>query len=152
MLHFAQIGLFVSPDLEKMKILIVEDEEALLFGLQKILQNPEMTVDTARNLQEAKDLLGQNAYDAVLTDLRLTAALGQEGIEVAQSARELQKNCKIIMMTAYSENMLKESANKLGVDVFLEKPVTPNKIREILGSIGSETKVKDAEEVLSVLK
>lgn len=152
MLHFAQIGLFVSPDLKKMKILIVEDEEALLFGLQKILQNPEMTVDTARNLQEAKDLLGQNAYDAVLTDLRLTAALGQEGIEVAQSARELQKNCKIIMMTAYSENMLKESANKLGVDVFLEKPVTPNKIREILGSIGSETKVKDAEEVLSVLK
>jgi len=152
LLHFAQIGLFVSPDLKKMKILIVEDEEALLFGLQKILQNPEMTVDTARNLQEAKDLLGQNAYDAVLTDLRLTAALGQEGIEVAQSARELQKNCKIIMMTAYSENMLKESANKLGVDVFLEKPVTPNKIREILGSIGSETKVKDAEEVLSVLK
>jgi CheY-like chemotaxis protein len=132
--------LFNHPKEENMKrILVVEDEEALLFGLKKLLQNSETSVDIATNLQEARKLLSQNTYNAILTDLRLSGAGGLEGYEVAKLAKELQENCKIIMITAYAENMSKESVQGLGVDFFLEKPVSPKKIKEILESIGSQT-------------
>jgi DNA-binding NtrC family response regulator len=42
---------------KKKRVLIVDDEEALLFGLKMLLQNDMLLVEVARTLQEATELL-----------------------------------------------------------------------------------------------
>jgi len=117
------------------RVLVVEDEEALLFGLKKLLKNDKTDIDVARSLTEAVDFLTQNRYQAVITDLRLSGAEVIEGYEVVKKARELQQGCKIIVITAYAENGSKYRAEEGLADYFLEKPVSPARIREILNTL-----------------
>jgi DNA-binding NtrC family response regulator len=116
-------------------VLIVEDEEALLFGLKKLLQSAKLFIDIARSLKEAEDLLRQNRYQAVITDLRLSGAEIIEGYDVVRLARELQPGCKVIVITAYAENGTNYRVAEGAVDHFLEKPVSPARIREILNTL-----------------
>jgi CheY-like chemotaxis protein len=116
-------------------VLLVEDEEALLFGLKKLLEGTGVTVHAARTLEEAKDFLSRHAYKVVITDLRLTGTTIVEGLEVISLAKTLQPGCKIITMTAYAENGTHLRVEELGVDYFLEKPVSLNTLKSILSSI-----------------
>ena len=117
------------------RVLIVEDEEALLFGLKKLLQNAKTIIDIARSLKEAEALLHQNLYQAVITDLRLSGSEIIEGYDVVRMARELQLGCKIVVITAYSENGSQYHIAEGAVDHFFEKPVSMDRIREILNSL-----------------
>jgi CheY-like chemotaxis protein len=117
------------------RILIVEDEEALLFGLKRLLKNNGTEIDVACTLQEAVDHLAKNRYQAVITDLRLSGAEVIEGYEVVKKVKELQAGCKIIVITAYAENGSKYRAEEGLADYFLEKPVSPARIREILNTL-----------------
>jgi len=116
------------------KILIVEDEEALLFGLKKLLQSGTMLVDTAQSLPEAHLLITENKYDAIITDLRLSNTALVEGYNVIKLAKEFQKGSMIIVITAYEDGGPNGSAAGLNVDHFLEKPVSPAKIKELLNA------------------
>ena len=59
-----------------------------------------------------------------------------EGLDVIKRAKISQPDCKIIAMTAYLKNGTKNDVLNLGVDFFLEKPVFPKTIKDILKSFG----------------
>jgi DNA-binding response OmpR family regulator len=114
------------------RILLVDDEEAILFAFKKVLSGPTVVVDTAASFREALKLLQLKSYTAIIADLRLSGAEVREGFEVIREARRMQTECKIIVMTAYGENDTSEKVFKLGADFYLEKPVSPQKVKELL--------------------
>lgn len=120
---------------ETKRVLIVEDEKALLFGLKKLLQNDFTIIDDACSLKEAELFLTNNSYKAVITDLRLSGAEVVEGYDVIKITKRLQPDCKTIVITAYAENGTEFQVAEGTVDHFLEKPVSPKKLKEILDSI-----------------
>ena len=75
---------------ETQQLLLVEDEEALVFGLQRLLQTPVIAVDTARTLDEANALINTKTYNAVITDLNLSPANALEGLEVIRNTKAHQ--------------------------------------------------------------
>jgi len=117
------------------RVLIVEDEQALLFGLKKLLQSEFIIIDDACSLKEAELFLNNNSYQAVITDLRLSGADVVEGYDVIRIAKKLQPDCKIMVITAYAENGEKFKVAEGNVDHFLEKPVSPKKLKELLDAI-----------------
>ena len=54
------------------RILVVDDEEAMLFGFTRVLQSPALDIDTAQSLDEAKKLIQNKKYHVIIADLRLT--------------------------------------------------------------------------------
>ena len=70
------------------RILIVDDEKAILLAFKKLLTSPNIMVDTAETIAEAENLLKKNIYDAVIADLRLTGANGEEGLEIIKYVKE----------------------------------------------------------------
>ena len=120
----------------KRKILLVEDEDAILFAFKRVLSGPAITVDTAQTLDEAKGQLAQSSYQAVIADLRLSGATVTEGFEVIKETRRTQKDCRIIVVTAYGKSNTRETVFELGADFYLEKPVSPQKVKEVLQSMG----------------
>lgn len=118
------------------KILIVDDEEAILFAFSKVLMAPNLEIHTAQSLAEALSLLEKNFYRVVIADLRLSGTTDNEGYDVIKSAKSTQKECNIIVMTAFGDDKTKEKVFSLGVDSYLEKPISPYKVKEIFAQMG----------------
>jgi DNA-binding response OmpR family regulator len=118
------------------QILLVEDEEALVFGLHKLLQTPVNPVDTARTFDAAQRFIHAKNYDVLITDLNLSQAKALEGLELIREIKALQPECKVIAMTAYGDDPLGSRAGAAGADYYLEKPIPPRALKDMLHSIG----------------
>jgi two-component system response regulator HydG len=121
---------------QKAKILLVDDEDTILFAFQKVLLEPGIVIDTAQTLEDAASLLRERAYRAVIADLRLSSTATTEGFDVIQLARGTQADCRIIVVTAYGEESIREQVFELGADYYLEKPVSPHRVKEVLRAMG----------------
>lgn len=100
------------------KILVVDDEKAIVKGLKYSLLQDGFLVDEAFDGQEALDKLINNTYDAVLLDLMLPK---MDGMEVCQRVREFS-NIPIIMLTAKGDDMDKILGLEYGADDYITKP------------------------------
>lgn len=134
-------GIYFMGDKETMtgkkkKILLIDDEEVILFGFKQVLSGPELHVDTASTVEETKKLLGNNSYAAAVVDLRLSSSEDLEGLELISFIKSTQKNCRVIVLTAYGEESVRRKTADAGADIFLEKPVDPDLIKKYLESLG----------------
>lgn len=118
------------------KVLLIDDEEVILFGFQQVLSDQTLLVDTASTVRDATGLIEQTAYQAAVVDLRLTNSMALEGLLLVHRIKKNNKNCCVIVLTAYSDDDVKRRAFEAGADFFMEKPVTPETIKKILSEMG----------------
>ncbi len=104
------------------RLLIVDDEEAIVFAMQRYFRSRGFDVDCARELEEAEALLSHSAYAVVIADLRLTGVHGAEGLEILSFIREHCPWTKAILLTAYGSIDLEREARERGVSLMLRKP------------------------------
>jgi DNA-binding NtrC family response regulator len=118
------------------RVLIVDDEEVILFGYKQVLSEPWLVVDTAQTVSEANLFLETNIYAAAILDLRLSNSMALEGIELIPYVKSVQNGCRIIVVTAYGDEAARQTALRAGADLFLEKPVDPEDIKKTLAGFG----------------
>ena len=117
---------------EKVRILLVDDEDVITFGFSRVLAGPGVKVDCAESVEKAKTLILAHDYAAAMVDLRISNSSTLDGIDVVRQLRQYRQECKIIVLTAYSEEGVRKQVMSAGADLLLEKPVDPWKFREIL--------------------
>lgn len=120
----------------KKRVLVVDDEEAILLAFKKLLQKPNLEIDTCDNLEDAKSLIDSHVYDVVIADLRLSGTLGQEGFEIITYLKSKYPQSVAALITAYGSHGIEEKARAIGAEFYFEKPVSINNLQKILGSIG----------------
>lgn len=120
------------------RVLLVEDEEAVTFALSKILRAGGLEVSVAGDLETSLSLLdASESFDVVVTDLRLGGVGRPEGVEVVKRAHQRRPDTRIIVITAFGTDEVREEVLASGAELYLEKPVSPRKIRSIiLGWLG----------------
>ncbi|BFD24918.1 MAG: response regulator transcription factor [Candidatus Parcubacteria bacterium] len=101
-----------------MKILIIEDENAIGRFLKSGLESRAYTVDLALDGQQGSFLARTNSYDLLIVDYHLPK---QNGLAVIEEVRR-EKNTPILMLTVCGDHDRKIEAFKLGADDFLTKP------------------------------
>jgi CheY-like chemotaxis protein len=111
-----------TPSPVKQKILVVDDEEAILTAMRNYFGHLGYEVDCAREREEAEALIGSVQYACVIADLRLTAAHGADGLEVLATVRQRCPSTRTIILTAYGSPAVESEAKRRGVDAFLHKP------------------------------
>ena len=82
-----------------LRILIVDDESAILGLLKSVLELSCFEPHSAKSAAEAKSLLSQQPFDVVLTDMRMETATA--GFEVVHAARQLDPRPVIAILTAF---------------------------------------------------
>ncbi|MDG5815288.1 sigma-54 dependent transcriptional regulator [Chitinispirillales bacterium ANBcel5] len=102
------------------KILLVDDEEATLFGYSRFLTKAGYSIETAKSLKEAKSITHGKSFDAVLLDLKLPDGNAIDWIAELKSAHQ---NTAIIVITGVSDIATAVKAIKLGANNFLTKPL-----------------------------
>ncbi len=108
------------------RILVVDDKENVLVTIQAILEMDTYQVDTAQTAEDAMALIRGNDYDAVLTDLRLGDASGQD---VLAEVRRQRPETVAIMLTGYASLESAIAALREGAYDYLIKPSDPEELR-----------------------
>ena len=103
----------------KRRILLVDDELAILLTLKAVLELHGFDVETAASAREAKSKLRAHAYHMVITDMRMENE--RAGIEVVRAAREAEYDPAIAMLTAFP--LPGEEWEAAGADEMLVKPM-----------------------------
>jgi len=121
-----------------MRALIVDDEHVFLLLLKGFLEQPELIVDTAETYEEAISMINMKHYDIVISDIRLTGVLGEEGLAILQYVKENIPITKVIIITGYDNAAVMNKARRLGADMYLEKPVSANFLLRAMKNMGLE--------------
>ncbi|HAM99965.1 MAG TPA: DNA-binding response regulator [Marinilabiliales bacterium] len=111
------------------KILIVEDEVAMLKGLQDNLEFEGYAVDTANNGKDGLQKMLTNKYHLALLDVMMPEL---SGFDVCKTARGKGIKTPVIMLTAKAEEIDKVLGLELGADDYITKPFS---LRELLARI-----------------
>lgn len=104
------------------RILIVDDEECIVFAMRRYLQLRGFEVDSARGLEEAQALVARVRYAVVIADLRLTGDHGAEGLDLIAYVRERCPSTRTLLLTAHSSPDIEAAGRERGVDLVLRKP------------------------------
>jgi DNA-binding NtrC family response regulator len=107
----------------KLRILVADDEEGVLFALKEYLGCCGWEVDAVLDPIEAQRLLATKGYAAVITDLRFSGSAGNEGLAIVRAARKHHPGAPVVLMTGFSSPEAEGEARRLGVDAFVPKPV-----------------------------
>jgi DNA-binding NtrC family response regulator len=113
----------------KARILIVDDERAMLVALKGLLSKEGYQVETAGSGEEALPKIDSGGFHLVLTDLSMT---GITGMQVLEHARRVDPDLGVVMMTAYGSEKIAVDAMKLGAADYLPKPFDNDELRVIV--------------------
>ncbi|MCG6168170.1 response regulator [Leptospira sp. FAT2] len=112
-----------------LKILYVEDEELIRVMMVRFLERFTISVCSAENGKIAWEVFLEYQPDVVITDIKMPVL---DGIELTKKIRAQNSNIPIAAMTAFSEPEIMEAARNAGVNEIFIKPVSVEKIRELL--------------------
>ena len=104
---------------DKRRILLVDDEIAILLTLKAVLEISGFQVDTAASAKEAKLQLKKTAYAMVITDMRMES--DEAGRQVIQAARKADYHPAVALLTAFP--VAEEDWQEMGADNMLIKPM-----------------------------
>jgi CheY-like chemotaxis protein len=112
----------MAPALPSRRVLLLDDEEAILVPTARYFRALGFTVDIAREPAEAEALLHREHYNLAIIDLRMTRSGGTEGLEVLREIRRLDRGTKVVVLSAYISHEAETEARALGADGVLRKP------------------------------
>lgn len=108
------------------KILIVEDEPGIAFGLESDLQAEGYAVTLAGDGNEAVRRACEERFDLILLDVMLPH---KDGFEVCRELRQTGVSTPVVMLTAKSDEFDKVLGLDLGADDYITKPFRPRELR-----------------------
>ncbi len=117
---------------KKKKILVVDDDPVVGLSCKRILGAEGYTVNTVTSGAEAIKRLGSEEVDLLVSDIRLPDL---HGIQVLGEARAIQPATDVVMITGYPTLEDAKEAIRLGAFEFLEKPFTPEFMKNIAAKV-----------------
>jgi DNA-binding NtrC family response regulator len=112
----------------KKRLLIVDDEKNIRLTIFRSLDSDNLVIDQAISAEEALDRLTQFEYDLMLLDLRLP---GMSGFELMEQLKTLNIKVKTVIISAHGTIDMAVKLLKAGALDYLEKPFSPDDIRQI---------------------
>lgn len=108
-------------------ILVVDDESAIRYSITKTLQRVGYQVESAASGEEALQMMGQQRYDVVLTDIRMP---GISGVELLGEVKTQAPDAIVILLTGYASLDTAVESLRLGAHDYLIKPSSSQDIRD----------------------
>ncbi len=109
------------------QILVVEDEAVIRAALRRLLERHEYRVSEAGSVKESLEKYDMDAFDVIISDLRLPGAPGTDLIKATSTP--------VLIMTSYSSIKSAIDSMKMGAVDYIAKPFEHNEIIEAVAKI-----------------
>jgi len=135
------------------RILLVDDDEAVLDTLSQVLQASGFQVSSAASVNQALALIGSQTFDALLSDLHMPRP--GDGLTVVSAMRHASPKAVTIICSAFPEMQQATTAILQQADEILVKPLRPDNLIEIIRErlkLGVNTAPLPVESVSDILE
>ncbi len=126
------------------RILIIEDDEPLLWLTERIVSKEYEVISTTSSIEGWCWLTEGNYPDLIVSDISMPVMNGFELLENLKSS-SLFKHIPVIILSNFTDPRKRKKSLDLGAAEFIEKPFEPkfllNNINKVLQSVNTETYV-----------
>ena len=114
------------------KILVIDDEKNIRLTVSYALENEGFAVDTAVNSEDALQQMIDTQYDLLMLDLQMP---GMGGMELLRRLVARHTLPHVVIISAHGTVANAVEAMKLGAVDFVQKPFTPEELRQVVGTV-----------------
>jgi DNA-binding NtrC family response regulator len=125
--------------MEQFKILVVDDEKLTLKNLKYILTKEGYEVKAVDNGMSALNLLKNEEFDLVITDLKMNMV---SGLDILEKCKEWYPDTEVIMITAYGSIDSAIQAMKLGAYHYITKPFRLDELKILVKEALEKVRIK----------
>ncbi len=120
-----------------LNILYVEDEQGIRETLKDVFEDDFNSFEVAKDGKEGLEKFKNKSFDIVITDIEMPL---MNGMELTREIKEISRDTPVILLTAYSEKKRLFEAIDIGVNKYLVKPFTPEKLLETICELAKKFK------------
>ena len=137
----------MSLVMEKLNVAIFDDNQRMLELVSDVLEsdNDMTVVGSARNGEEAYELIRKKEPDVVLLDLIMPKLDGMEIMNRVKKDHSIQKQPEFIVLSAVGDDRITEDAFRMGAKYFIMKPFDPQMVRNRIKMMRSDSKRRHSE-------
>lgn len=111
------------------RVLLLDDEPAVLSVLADYLQAPGLEIVTCREIEAAEAILEHGRFDVVVTDLRVSELGGLEGMRLIRWVSTHFPETTVLAMSGYVNDDVHALGRAVGAQAILEKPIDLRRLR-----------------------
>ncbi len=115
-----------------LKALVAEDNTVNQLVVKKLLKKIGVSMQLAKNGQEAVDMLMENTFDLIFMDVRMPIMNGKEATKAIRASDSSQKNIPILALTADASTEDAKQCLSVGMNAHLRKPL---KLDELIAEL-----------------
>ena len=109
------------------KILLIDDEVAVLHTIGILLRSEGHSVVTISESVKAVDLVKAGDYDLIVTDIRMSPV---DGMEILKLAHDTQPSKPAIVVSAYAADATVQQCTGLGCVAYIKKPFKVQEVQD----------------------
>jgi two-component system alkaline phosphatase synthesis response regulator PhoP len=121
------------------RVLVVEDEESLAFGVRDALEHAGFQVSVVHDGPTALEKIRGDQPDLVVLDLMLP---GMGGLEILGTLRKERRDVRVVILTALASESDLIQGFELGADDYMKKPFSP---RELVARVEAQFRRKEMD-------
>jgi len=121
------------------RILIVDDERVALKNLEHVMKKEGYEVTATQSGANALKLLEEQAFDVVLTDLRMEKV---DGLQILKKSRELHPDSEVVMITGFATLESAVETMKHGAYYYIAKPFKLDEVRKVVSEAAHKVALK----------
>ena len=127
------------------RVLVVDDERSMRDLLAIMLRQAGHDVTVAEGGEQAIEAFKSEAYDLVITDLRMRKV---DGLAVLRAAKEISPQTVVLVITAFASTETAVEAMKLGAYDYITKPFKMDEVRLIIANALERKRLQDENTAL----
>lgn len=124
--------------MEKLRILLIDDEEIVLIGWREELKSVGYDIRMALDGERALEMLKEEKADIVITDLVMP---NMDGVEVCKRIKALHPETVVVFVSGHPQEIEKKQMDFIragGRDELLRKPILKDEILDVIKKITKE--------------
>lgn len=120
---------------EEFKVLLAEDNPINSKLATTILAKKGILVKAVFNGVEAVEAVNTEKYDLILMDVQMPEMDGFEATKLIRGTKTVNQNTPIVAMTAYAMKGDREKCIEIGMDSYISKPISPDKLYAVIEGV-----------------
>ncbi len=128
-----------------LRILVVDNDQALAYAMEESLTKVGHPVFVATSGGEGSRKIATDHFDIIITDLVMNDV---DGMAILSQARQVLPDAQVIMVTGHATISKAVEAMQQGAFNFLEKPITPNRLRAVVEKAVEAVRLKQQNQEL----
>lgn len=111
------------------RVLLVDDDPDVVWGIGRYLTRRGFEITTCGDGTEAVELLSEQDFEVVVTDIQMP---GLNGLALIEWINGNRPDVRVVVMTAFGSPTVRELVSRKGAVLYLEKPVDPDLLVQVI--------------------